>query len=172
LSTGTYPSVNYDGTPRQPAANPNKTTPYTIVPGGTPEGMHYGSVFGPLSQTALDLIASDPVNCSNYAFNEQDKNSSPMINGAPWNALRGTYDTSGYIANFNTIMPKANYFNDGDGLNQAALIWTRTTKGEDTVYGSGMDSTRKSISVKIDHNLSQQHRLSGTYSYEKKRFQW
>ena len=90
-----------------------------------------------------------------------------MLSGAPWNALRGTYDTSGYIANFNTIMPKANYFNDGDGLNQAALLWTRTTKGEDTVYGSGMDSTRKSISVKIDHNLSQQHRLSGTYSYEK-----
>ena len=30
-----------------------------------------------------------------------------------------------------------------------------------------MDSARKSITVKIDHNLSQQHRLSGTYSYEK-----
>ena len=58
-TTGTYPSVNYDGTPRQPAANPNNT-PYTIVPAGsggaaTAEGMHYGSVFGPLSATAARL---------------------------------------------------------------------------------------------------------------------
>jgi hypothetical protein len=171
FSIGTYPSVNFDGTPRQPAENPNHT-PYTVIPaspgvGATPEGMHYGSVFGPLTQTALDQIAAEPVNCSQYAFNEQDKNSNPMLNGAPWNALRGAYDTSGYTANFSTIMPKPNYFNDGDGLNQAALSWTRTTHGEDTVYGSGMDSRRKSISVKIDHNLSQQHRLSGTYSFER-----
>jgi hypothetical protein len=166
-SIGTFPSVNYDGTPRQPSANPNKSTPYTIVPGGTPEGMHYGSVFGPLTQTALDQIYADPVNCSQYAFDYTDKNSNPMLSAASWNALRGTYDKSGYIANFSTIMPKPNYFNDGDGLNQAALSWTRTTHGEDTVYGSGMDSRRKSITLKIDHNLSQQHRLSGTYSYEK-----
>jgi hypothetical protein len=60
-----------------------------------------------------------------------------------------------------------NYYNDGDGLNMAALRWTRTTKGEDTVYGSGMDSARQSITVKMDHNLNAEHRLSGTYSYER-----
>jgi len=30
-----------------------------------------------------------------------------------------------------------------------------------------MDSSRTSITVKLDHNLSSAHRLSGTYSYER-----
>ena len=77
------------------------------------------------------------------------------------------YDPSGYIDRFSALMPLPNYYLDGDGLNTAALQWTRTTHGEDTVYGSGMDSARKSITVKIDHNLSEKHRLSGTFSYER-----
>jgi hypothetical protein len=84
-----------------------------------------------------------------------------------WNTYRKEYDSSGAIDRFSALMPLPNNYLDGDGLNTADLRWTRTTHGEDTVYGSGMDSARKSITVKIDHNLSQKHRLSGTFSWEK-----
>ena len=85
-TTGTYPSVNYDGTPLQPTANPDGSTPYTIVPAGvggaaTAEGMHIGSVLGPLSATALTQLAADPINCSQYTFAERTSTSA-MIAGA------------------------------------------------------------------------------------------
>ena len=38
--------------------------------------------------------------------------------------------------------------------------------GPDTVYGTGEDNGRRSITAKIDHNLSSKNRLSGTISYE------
>jgi hypothetical protein len=63
-------------------------------------------------------------------------------------------------------MPLPNYYYSGDGLNVAAYKWTRTTHGTDTVYGSGLDSARKAITIKIDHNINTEHRFSGTYSYE------
>jgi hypothetical protein len=156
-------SVNVDGTPLKPADNANGT-PYTVVPGGTAYGMHWGSVLGPLTPEANALIAADPLNCSQYNIAVGSTNG---ISGASWNTYRKAYDPSGYTERFSGLMPLPNNYLDGDGLNTADLLWTRTTHGEDTVYGSGMDSARKSITVKIDHNLNQRHRLSGTYSYEK-----
>ena len=64
-------------------------------------------------------------------------------------------------------MPQGNEFYQGDGLNVNNLRWMRRVPGQDTVYGTGMQNQRKSITVKLDHNLNDKNRLSGTYSYEK-----
>ena len=64
------------------------------------------------------------------------------------------------------MMPVANDYTIGDGLNVAGHRWVRTTSGADSVFGSGQDNQRKAITVKIDHNINAAHRLSGTYSYE------
>jgi hypothetical protein len=151
------PAVNFDGTPLKPTDNRDGTTPYTGV-------LTYASVLGQLSPTALTQLAADPINCSQYTFG---MGATGVLADTNWNTYRKAYDPSGFIDRFSTMMPMPNDYLDGDGLNTADLRWTRTTHGEDTVYGSGMDSARKSITFKIDHNLSQQHRLSGTYSYER-----
>ena len=161
-------SVRPDGTPLAAERLMPIGTPYTDCAWGNCCGVALWERVWPAFPYCAGSIYSQtrtivPITLSTI----RTRTSSPLLNGAPWNALRGAYDTSGYIANFSSIMPLPNYYNDGDGLNQAALAWTRTTHGEDTVYGSGMDSARKSITVKIDHNLSEKHRLSGTYSYEK-----
>jgi hypothetical protein len=162
------PAVDADGMPLQPADNADGS-PYTVVPGGTAEGMHWGSVLGQLTEEANAAIAADPINCSQYDIAVGGANG--LVPGSNWNTYRKEYDPSGYTDRFSNLMyenmTRPNYYYDGDGLNTAALKWTRATHGEDTVYGSGMDSARKSITVKIDHNLSEKHRLSGTYSYEK-----
>ena len=162
-NTQVRPAVNFDGTPLKPTDN-RDGTPYTVVPGGTADGMHWASVLGQLSPASLTQIAADPINCSQYTF---AMGATGVLPGTNWNTYRKEYDPSGYIDRFSAIMPMPNNYLDGDGLNTADLQWTRTTHGEDTVYGSGMDSARKSITVKIDHNLNQQHRLSGTFSYER-----
>ena len=152
------PSVNADGTPLRPTTNANGT-PYS-----GPQVPAYGNVLGQLSAEAIAQIEADPINCSQYNFGMSNTG---VIPGTNWDANRKNYDTSGYVDKFSNMMPLPNYYSDGDGLNLAAYRWTRTTHGEDTVYGSGMDSSRTSITVKLDHNLSSAHRLSGTYSYER-----
>jgi len=152
----TRPSVKKDGTPLTPTDNRDGTA-YTGV-------LQYASVLGQLSDAAKAQIALDPINCSNYTFTPT---STGVVAGTNWDTYRKAYDTSGYTEKFTAMMPQANYWSAGDGLNTAALRWTRTTKGEDTVYGSGMDSARKSITIKIDHNLTEKHRISGTFSWEK-----
>ncbi len=154
----TRPSVNPDGTPLRPTTNVDGS-PYT-----GPATVQFGSVLGQLTPEALTQLNADPVNCSQYNFSMSNTG---VIPGTNWDPNRKQYDASGYVDKFSKMMPMANYWADGDGLNVAALRWTRTTHGEDTVYGSGMDSARKSITLKIDHNLSAAHRLSGTYSYER-----
>ncbi len=156
VNTNSRPSVNFDGTPLLPT-DTRTGAPYTGA-------LTYASVLGQLSPTSLTQLAADPINCSQYTFGI---GATGVLPGTNWNTYRKEYDPSGYIDRFSSIMPMPNNYLDGDGLNTADLQWTRTTHGEDTVYGSGMDSARKSITVKIDHNLSQKHRLSGTFSYER-----
>jgi len=155
----TTKSVNADGTPLRPTKDPSGSGGYT-----GPQQVMYNSVLGQLTPAARAQIDADPINCSQYNFGIGNAG---VIAGTNWDANRKAYDTSGFTDRFSKLMPLPNYYRSGDGLNTAALKWTRTTHGEDTVYGSGMDSARKSITVKIDHNLSSKHRLSGTYSYEK-----
>lgn len=142
-----------------------------------PEGMtmadlRWGSVLGELTPEAQAQIAEDPINCSKYGFSfanpgivpdsNWDRDSYPEVPGG----YRRGVDSTGYIEKFTNLMPLPNYYAVGDGLNVAAFRWTRTNNGSDTVFGTGFDTPRKSITTKIDHNINDAHRLSGTLSYE------
>jgi hypothetical protein len=155
----TIASVDANGIPVRPNIAPSGSGAYA-----GPQTVSYGSVLGQLSAAAKAQIDADPINCSQYNFGG---GSTGVVANTAWDKYRKTYDTTGYVDRFSKMMPLPNYYRTGDGLNTAALRWTRTTHGEDTVYGSGMDSARKSITAKIDHNIGSKHRLSGTYSFEK-----
>jgi len=147
------------GNPVRPTTAPSGSGSYA-----GPQTVSYGSVLGQLTAAAKAQIDADPINCSQYTVGIGNTG---VVANSNWDKYRKTYDTTGFVDRFSKMMPLPNYYRSGDGLNTAALRWTRTTHGEDTVYGSGMDSARKSITAKIDHNLSAKHRLSGTYSFEK-----
>ncbi len=169
LGAQTRPVVNSSGTPLTPADNRDGTAYTNLYTGDptkaiTPSGMAFASVLGQLTPQAISQISQDPDDCSAYDFSPANTG---VISGTNWDPNRKAYDTSGYIDGFSSIMPMPNYYAVGDGLNVAALRWTRTTKGADTVFGTGQDSHRKAITLRIDHNINQAHRLSGTYSYEK-----
>ena len=92
-------------------------------------------------------------------------------NNSSWDYYRRGVSNHDFVMQFMDMMPEATDFNQtGDGLNTATRRWTRTLRGNDTTYGTG-DSNRRQITVKIDHNINPQHRISGTYTYEAARSQ-
>ncbi len=170
--TQSRPSIDANGNPLVPTTNGGGGA-YTGT-GNVPSipGLNFYSVLGQLTSAAQAQILADPVNCSQYA-DLAAGSANGIVSGSNWDPFRKQFDTTGYIGRFTAMMPKANDFYSGglggwgDGLNVADLKWTRTTPGQDTVYGVGEDNARKSITAKIDHNLSSKNRLSGTFSYEK-----
>jgi hypothetical protein len=158
-----------DGTPLLNYTGPTLTVNQTMA------DLKYQSVLGPLSSGAMAAIAADPINCTEYARLYAPSATNPLngTTGTSWGQMAGYtvpvrngWDASGYVDQFNPMVPEANYFSLGDGLNIAGYRWTRTTKGANNIFGVGQDSMRKSISVKIDHNINNNHRLSGTYNYD------
>ncbi len=145
--TPTTPVVDAAGNPLAPATNPD----------GTPHNgiLRYASVFGPL-RDGISLNGD----CSNF-------NPATDIVGAPWDTYRTAVDSTGYITNFLSIMPQPNNYEIGDGLNTAGHRWNRTLRGANNLYGVGEDTQRKQINIRIDHNFSDYHRISGTWSFEK-----
>jgi len=141
----------------------------------------YQSVLGPLSaadRQTLGGIANSqyanpgsPVysNCDGYSVPSSGSyanNGSVIPNGTGWDVYRNGYDRTPFIAGFTEMMPLPNDYTSGDGLNTAGHRWTRRQDGNDSVYGTG-DANRKAISFRIDHNINDEHRLSGTYSFER-----
>ncbi len=166
-NSNTRPVVNADGTPLIPADNRDGTA-YTGT-GNIPsiQGLNAYSVLGQLTPAALAQIQADPINCSQYLPNGLSiTGDNGIVPGTNWDPYRKTYDQSGFISRFTNVMPLPNDYFIGDGLNTADIKWTRTLIGQDTVYGNGMDNRRKAFTIKLDHNLNTNHRLSGTYSYE------
>ena len=168
------PATDSLGNPLVPATNQNGTAYTGTGPVAAYPGLQFASVLGKLSTTATNEILADPVNCSQLPdLAANDTNNNGIISGQNWDPFRKQFDTTGYIQRFTALMPKANDFYSGgsgswgDGLNVGDLKWTRTTPGQDTVYGVGEDNQRQSITAKIDHNLSSKNRLSGTFAYEK-----
>lgn len=165
------PSVTPGGDPLTPNGDPSGGTlvGHPMLNNTAYQGMQFFSVLGQLTPEAQQAIALDPVDCSNYlpaglSFDGTSDNG--LVAGSNWDANRKAYDPTGYIARFSNMMPVANDYTIGDGLNVAGHRWVRTTSGADSVFGSGQDNQRKAITVKIDHNINAAHRLSGTYSYE------
>ena len=140
-----------DGTPLRPASATGD--------------LMYQSVFGPLDATALAQIAADPVECSQYTAPGVG-NAAPGVTSFFFAPNQGL-DQTGYVSKYLTLLPEANYYGYGDGLNTAGYKWWRATSGINNIFGTGEDNRRKSITVKIDHNISNAHRLSGTYTLEK-----
>lgn len=169
-ATGTPPvrrSVDANGTPLDArftsVLSPDQVSQIiTTMPNGTSaSSMQYASVFGPLSDSAKALVEQDLLNCSKYDP-YTDLGITSYYEGA---TPRRVLDT-GFIPRFSAIMPLPNNYEQGDGLNRAAYRWLRGGKGSDTVFGSGEDNNRKNITTKIDHNISDRHRVSGTLTME------
>ena len=91
-------------------------------------------------------------------------------------AYRNAYDPTGFISRFTygvdygggrVEMPPVKSWDTGDGLNVAGHRWTRSLIGEGgSIWGTGGDPDRKSLTFKVDHNINNEHRLSGTYTHE------
>lgn len=140
--TPTTQVVNSDGTPKAPETNPDGTAHNGIL--------RYASVFGPLQNVPTTADCSDAV-----------------VAGQPWDSYRTGMDPTGYIDNFLSMMPKVNNYEVGDGLNTAGSRWNQTLQGADNLYGIGEDTQRKQINIRIDHNFNQNHRINGSWSYER-----
>lgn len=166
VRTPIRPVVDYQGNPLETYTFPEDPSRFYEFSGQTvTNSLRYMSVLGELSPTAIQQIEADPINCSQYEFFGLPNNG--VIAGTAWDDYRNRYDQSGFITRFNEYMPQPNNYQYGDGLNVAGERWTRTDKGYMTVFGgSGYDDNRKAITLKIDHNINDKHRLSGTYSYE------
>jgi hypothetical protein len=145
-------SVNVNGTPVAPTTNPN----------GTPHNgiLRHISVFGPLS--------SQPTtpDCSNAAINTTTLD--PNGAGAGWDPFRTQIDTTGYIGRTLGYMPLPNNYETGDGLNTAGFRWLRHFEGLDNLWGVGeATGNRKQINVKLDHNITENHKANVNVTYER-----
>jgi hypothetical protein len=144
--TPTTAVINLDGSPKPPTTNPD----------GTPHNgiLRYYSVFHPLLNTPT---AAD---CSDAVFDT----------GAPtWDGFRTQRDPTNWIdGTFLAMMPlPPNNYEVGDGLNVAGHRWNRSLKGGMNLWGIVEDTQRKQINVKLDHNFSSAHRISGSWSYDR-----
>jgi hypothetical protein len=148
-STPTIAVVDGVGNPLKPANNPNET-PFTGQ-------LRYASVFGPLVNTPARPDCSDAI-----------------VQGAPWDNNRRAPDPTGFISKFMGLMPQPNNYEIGDGLNSAGFRWTRNERdGQESIFAlddAGLTRpnqlSRKQINTKLDHQLDQKNKLSGSYTYE------
>ena len=159
-----YTAVDALGNPVAPAVNANGT-PYSGA------GLRCFSVFGTQRLDGSgNMVPFGPGDCPGGTI------VLPAGSAAAWDNNRPAFDTTGYIWNaLLQNMPRANYFGHPvsgialDGLNTAAVRWVRSRGGNDdgnTTTGLGDHWARKQINIKLDHNFSQRHKLSGSYTLE------
>jgi hypothetical protein len=96
----------------------------------------------------------------------------PSTGTGIWDPLRVTPDQTGYIRDLLRHMPRANAFNEGDGLNTASYSWERgrggsLSGGNAAALADPNGVSRKQFTLKIDENITQQHRLAGDWSIER-----
>jgi hypothetical protein len=86
-----------------------------------------------------------------------------------YDPLRSRMDPSGFVQNtLLANMPLPNDYTVGDGLNTAGIRFTRHVYGSDVADGNSNDqNNRDQFNVRIDHNFSSKHKLSGVYTYER-----
>jgi hypothetical protein len=148
VGAGQIAVVDAIGNPLRPTTNPNGT-PYTGQ-------LTCISVFGPIK---ADGTPFTPADCPDGT----------IITGT-WDSRRPVMDTTGYIAKVLGVMPRANYFGTGDGLNQAGYRFTRTRRGNQgaaVTIGTDSETDRKQINLKIDQNFNANHKLAANWSYER-----
>jgi hypothetical protein len=95
----------------------------------------------------------------------------PLAGAPAWDAARAAADSTGFMKNFFTFMPRANNFQGGDGLNTAVYRWTRTQVNNGinsaAAYGAASDIERKQFNIKVDHNFNQNHKANVGYTIER-----
>ena len=64
-------------------------------------------------------------------------------------------------------MPLPNDYRVGDGLNTAGFRWLRPIKGSEDATGITNNSNRNQYNARIDYNVTDRHKLFGTFSREK-----
>jgi hypothetical protein len=108
-----------------------------------------------------------------------DRQGNPVLNGQPAtpqqlplfgrDPLRPTFDPTGFVQNtLLANMPLPNDYTVGDGLNTAGIRFTRRIYGMDVADGNSNDqNNRDQFNIRIDHNFSSKHKLSGIYTYER-----
>jgi len=152
-STGTTPTravVDSFGNPVTPPTNPGanqdpNTNPFTGQ-------LRYFSVFGPIAKNPTKADCSDV-----------------QLAGGSWDPNRTAMDSTGLIKKYLDAMPHANRFDGGDGLNTAVNQWLRGSRsGGSLAIGAGTDveTERRQINLKIDHNFNTKHKAAVNWSYE------
>ncbi len=140
----TIASVDSFGNPLRPSTNPNGT-PYTGQ-------LRFFSVFGAVTNTPVKPDCSDA-----------------QVSSTPFDANRTQQDPAGVTQKYLTVMPHANVFDAGDGLNTAVSQWVRRghNSGEfGLANGTVTDTDRKQINFKVDHNFNPSNKVAVNYSYE------
>jgi len=163
--TGVAPAVDFDGNPIPPLFNPTGG-PYTLG------GLRCFSVFGnkklaPNGQL-VDFTSND---CPG---------GTAVINSGPWDPLRTSVDSTGLMLKILNLMPNPNFFGSDsttgspDGLNIAQYRWVQRRTGSSStnasigvVANTNDYNNRDQINLKFDHNLTESHRLSVSWTYEK-----
>lgn len=156
-TTATFPSVDLKGNPARPGFNPDGTA-YT-------GNLMCFSVFG-------------NVKMNGSAFTSADCPGGTAVINTPWDTFRPVPDRSGYYQKILALMPRANYFASGDGLNQAQYRYIRGRTGSSsanaivgadvTTQGAGSDQTnRKQFNIKIDENLNAKNRFNVSWQYQR-----
>jgi len=152
-TTGQYPAVDYSGVPLAPPKNPDGSA-YT-------GRLMCFSVFGNVKRDGSPFTQAD---CGSPL-------ATAVVNPSAtnWDPLRQTSDSTGYIGKILDKMPHANYFASGDGLNTAGFQWVRGTKGQgggNAAVGVSPFVNRKQYTIKVDHNLNMNHKLSASWTYQ------
>jgi hypothetical protein len=146
-TTGANPtiqSVDSFGNPQRPATNANGT-PYTGQ-------LRHFSVFGPLQNTPTRPDCSDAI-----------------VQGAAWDSSRTQVDPAGVSQKYLSLMPRANIFDGGDGLNTGIHQWVRSAHGNGnlgTASGTSYDADNRQINTKVDHNFNARHKVAVNYSFQ------
>lgn len=126
----------------------------TTMPNGDPYTgqLRFFSVFGPVTNTPQRPDCSDAV-----------------VQGAPWSSIRTGMDPAGVSQKFISVMPRANMFDGGDGLNTAVHQWLRGSHSSGSLNiasGSDSDADRRQINIKFDHHFNTSHKAAVNYSYD------
>jgi hypothetical protein len=95
----------------------------------------------------------------------------PTGGATAFDTRRPAADTTGFMKNFLALMPHANRFQGGDGLNTAQIRWTRNELNQGinsaSAYGGDSNIERKQFNIKVDHNLNEKHKANASYSVER-----
>jgi hypothetical protein len=141
-ATPTIAVVDHLGNPKAPVTTPT----------GAPHNgaLRYASVFGRLQNVPTRPDCSDAV-----------------VTGASWDPFRTQMDRTGYIGRVFEVMPAANNYDIGDGLNSAGYRFIRGQQGITGRFGHFSANLRKQINLRLDHRLNSVHTVGGTYTYER-----